>query len=43
MPGGRWPPAAITGKVPILREPPNNSRVSMSHGRWDQKRKKDGA
>ena len=32
MPARRRIADAITGKAPILREPPNHSRVSTSHG-----------
>jgi hypothetical protein len=37
MPARRRIADAITGKAPILREPPNHFQVSTSHGRRDQK------
>jgi hypothetical protein len=43
MPALRRVADAISGKAPILREPPNHFQVSTSHRRRDQKTKKDGA
>ena len=40
MPACRRVADAITGEAPILREPPNDSQLSTSHGRRDQKRQR---